>query len=159
MRHVYAGIAIAIFIGASVAHSAPAPKGKTHTEAQSYSTPNGVRTSHADENDGIDNPEVGGLVFTPRRGDRSVRVEVRDAVAENVIVYVTQAPKGAGEARTQQFCGSIEELPLASAKPVTIHVHSGICINHNWSTPTTGTITTTFSTLPVGSVATEHHHH
>jgi hypothetical protein len=118
-----------------------AAEGAARVQTQQYLHPNGIDTSH-----GIVSDDLLPLTFTPRPGDRSVHLDIADATQGNVIIYVFQQNAAGERIKVRDaLCGTKQDSPLISDSPVEVYVYAGLCVNHNFSYTSSGSVTATFS--------------
>jgi hypothetical protein len=120
-----------------------------------YLHPHGVDTSH-----GMISDDLLPLTFNPRPGDKSVHFDIADATQGNVIIYVFQKDENGDRLKVRDaLCGTKQDVPLVSGQPVEVYLYAGLCVNHNFSYTSSGSITATFSSRPVDTPKVEGHHH
>jgi hypothetical protein len=145
----------AVAIVAVSALPSMAASGAARVQTQEYIHPNGVDTSH-----GMVSDDLIPLTFTPRPGDRSVHFDLADATKGKVIIYVYQETDEGERVKVRDaLCGTKQDVPLVSEKPVEVFLYAGLCVNHNFSYTSSGTITATFSTKVMKEPAPFAHHH
>ncbi len=147
-------IVLVLLVGAALPAAARSEVEAEHprVQTQSYETTYGARTYHdPDPYLGLA-PEPEPMVFHPRPGDRSVRLDIDDASGRNVIAFASQ-----GDVE-EDMCTVSGSLPVTGREPLLVRVYSGACANHNWGFTSTGTITATFSRKVVPGGQPEHEH-
>ncbi|MEA2432832.1 MAG: hypothetical protein QOG54_289 [Actinomycetota bacterium] len=92
------------------------------------------------------------IEIAPELGEKYIKVEIADATGQKVAGYISQGDvDGDGISDLYgDFCGG-HEAPIKMASPgalVRISFYAGAKTDCAPSTPTTGTITVTFSNLP-----------
>jgi hypothetical protein len=146
-------VAVAIVVGSALPSGAA--EGAARVQTQEYLHPHGIDTSH-----GMVSDDLIPITFTPRPGDRSVHFDLADATKGNVIIYVYQATDEGERIKVRDaLCGTKQDVPLVSEEPVEVFVYAGVCVNHNFSYTSRGTITATFSTEALKEPAAVLHHH
>lgn len=129
--------------GSSAAHPKAAP---THIVTRDYLYPDGFRAAnHYTEVPSLV-PDLNNFQFDPKPGDHSMTVVVHDAAGPTTETHVVQpAATPNGKPLDMLFCnGSLQNIPLVSTKPVHIAVYAGVCVGHETSYATQGSITAKF---------------
>jgi hypothetical protein len=135
--------------------AAVAGAGAERVQAQQYLHPHGIDSSH-----GMASSDLLPLTFTPRAGDKSVHFDLDDATQGNVIIYVFQTNSAGERIKIRDaLCGKKQDVPLVSDAPVEVYLYAGLCVNHNFSYTSSGTVTATFSTRAFKEPAPVAHHH
>jgi hypothetical protein len=149
---------IAGVAGSSAAHTKAAP---THVVTQDYLYPDGFRAAnHYTEVPSL-LPDLNNFQFQPKPGDHSLTVVVKDAAGPTTETHVVQpAATPNGKPLDMLFCnGTQTNIPLVSTKPVHIAVYAGVCIGHETSYATQGSITAKFFTAHSKPLPMEMHMH
>ncbi|MFN2594662.1 MAG: hypothetical protein ABR579_07215 [Actinomycetota bacterium] len=149
---------IAVVAGSSAAHTKAAP---THIVTKDYLYPDGFRAAnHYTEVPSL-LPDLNNFQFQPKPGDHSLTVEVKDAAGPTTETHVVQpAATPNGKPLDLMFCNTSQaDIPLVSSKPVHIAVYAGVCIGHETSYATTGSITAKFYTAHAKPMSMEMHMH
>lgn len=89
---------------------------------------------------------TGCVTFMPRVTDSIVSMVIEDAVGDNVAATVGQDLDGDNITDSStEVCTKGENIPVTAGYEVIVFIWAGLCSNGSPSTPTTGTVTATFS--------------
>lgn len=142
------GLTAALIGGVAPVTSAHTKAAPTHIITKDYTHPDGVRAAnHYTEVPSL-LPDLNDFEFQPEPGDHSLAVTVKDLAGPTTETHVVQpAATPNGKPLDLLFCnGTTTSIPLVSNKPVHIAVYAGVCVGHETSYATQGTITAKFYT-------------
>ncbi|MDQ3877920.1 MAG: hypothetical protein M3290_06180 [Actinomycetota bacterium] len=159
---VAAGVVAALLAsGAGSVAAAHARAVPTHVITRDYTHPDGVRAAnHYTEVPSL-LPDLNNFEFDPKPGDHSLTVIVHDVAGPTTETHVVQpAATPNGKPLDILFCTpTLENIPLVSTKPVHIAVYAGVCIGHETSYATQGSITAKFYKAHAESLSMGMHMH
>jgi hypothetical protein len=137
---------VALAAALSLVAVAPSAAGARQTpprvQTQQYLHPHGVDARHwTVSTEETTEP----IVFTPRPGDRVVRLAADDASGQPVFMHVRQDAQGNGDDLFAHTCATVTVVELVSERPIEVFLFNGFCRNHTSGFATTGSLTATFA--------------